>query len=371
LIKTIHTFKKTFKILIIFYAMKTMNAAVLEEYRRFKWKQVSQPEIADNEVLIKVAYAGICGSDQHIFKGEFHPRTKIPFIPGHEFAGVISATGPKVLKFHAGDHVAVDPIIWCGKCPACLRHHYPACSSLKLLGVDVNGGFAEYINVPEHMLYSVDKSIPIHHAALVEILSIGFHACSRANVKKDDTVVIWGAGKVGQSILQAVRTKTANTVIMIDLLDKRLNLAKSHYSDIITINAGKENPVERVKEISGGKGVDIAFEAVGHHTDVKGVVNPVRGCIQSIRGAGTVCVLGLGDEPLPLLMKELIWKEAKIVASRVSHGEFAETIENLRKGTLKPDALVTDILNPEMIQNGFEMLENEPENHLKILLKFA
>jgi L-gulonate 5-dehydrogenase len=351
--------------------MKTMNAAVLEEYRRFKWKQVNQPETANNEVLVKVAYAGICGSDQHIFKGEFHPRTTVPFTPGHEFAGIISYTGSKVAKFHVGDHVAVDPIIWCGKCPACLRHHYPACSSLKLLGVDVNGGFGEYINVPEHMLYRLDKSIPLHHAALVEVLSIGFHACSRAKVKKDDTVVIWGAGKVGQSILQAVRTKTANTVIMVDILEKRLNLAKSNYPDIITINAKKERPVERIREITEGRGADIAIEAVGHHTEIEGLVNPVRSCIQSIRGAGTVCVLGLGDDPLPLLMKELIWKEAIIVASRVSHGEFAETIENLEKGTLKPDALVTDVLSPEMIQHGFEILEEEPENHLKILLKFT
>ncbi|MBI5008908.1 MAG: alcohol dehydrogenase catalytic domain-containing protein [Bacteroidia bacterium] len=351
--------------------MSKMYAAVLEEYGRFNWKKVEQPRIAGNEVLVRVAYAGICGSDQHIFKGEFHPRTTVPFIPGHEFAGVIVATGSKVSNFKTGDHVAVDPIIWCGKCPACLRKHYPACSSLKLLGVDVNGGFGEFINVPDHMLYKVENSIPLQHAALVEVLSIGFHACRRADVQKDDTVVIWGAGKVGQSILQAVRTKTTNTVIMVDILDKRLDLAKAHYTDIFTINAAKENPVERVKEITGGKGTDIAFEAVGHHTEIEGRVNPVRSCIQSIRGAGTVCVLGLGDEPLPLLLKELIWKEAKIVASRVSHGEFAETIENLEKGTLKPDALVTDVLTPEKIQHAFEILETEPENHLKILLSYV
>ena len=351
--------------------MNSMNAAVLEKYGRFEWKQVERPKPADNEVLVKVAFAGICGSDQHIFKGEFHPRSPVPFIPGHEFAGTITETGPEVKNFHSGDQVAVDPIIWCGKCPACQRKHYPACTSLKLLGVDMNGGFGEYINVPEKMLYRVDTSIPARHAALVEVLSIGFHACSRAGVKSGDTVVIWGAGKVGQSILQAVRTKTVNTVIMVDILDKRLDLAKKHYPDIFTVNAGKEKPVNRIKEITGGKGVDIAFEAVGHFHEIPGVVNPVRGCIQSIRGAGTVCVLGLGDEPVPLLMKELIWKEAVILTSRVSHGEFAETISNLEKGTLKPDALVTDILDPADIQHGFEMLEAEPENHLKILLKFA
>jgi threonine dehydrogenase-like Zn-dependent dehydrogenase len=205
---------------------------------------------------------------------------------------------------------------------------------------------------------------------LVEVLAIGFHACNRAKVQSNDTIVIWGAGKVGQCILQAVRTKTKNTVIMVDILDKRLELAKKYYDDIFIINATKEDPVERIKKITENKGVDIAFEAIGHFHEIPGVFNPIRSCIQSIRGAGTVCVLGLGDEPTPLLMKELIWKEATLITSRVSHGEFAETIENLEKGTLKPDALISDVLPPTHMQKGFEMLEDEPENHLKILLKF-
>ncbi|MFC2138841.1 zinc-binding dehydrogenase [Bacteroidota bacterium] len=350
--------------------METMNAAVLEDYGQFKWKPATIPVIGKKEVLVKVSYAGICGSDQHIFKGEFHPRTSIPFIPGHEFAGKIVKTGSEVKDFKVGDQIAVDPIVWCGKCPACLRKHYPACSSLKLIGVDMNGGFGEYINVPESLLYAVDSKIPAKHAALIEVLSIGFHACNRAKVEQNDTIVIWGAGKVGQCILQAVRTKTKNTVIMVDIIEKRLKLAKKYYKDIYIINARNEDPVERIKEITGGKGVDIAFEAVGHFQEIKDRVNPIRGCIQSIRGAGTVCVLGLGDEPTPVLMKELIWREAKIIASRVSHGEFAETIENLEKGTLKPDALITDVLHPSDIQQAFEMLDAEPENHLKILLEF-
>jgi len=350
--------------------MKTMNAAVLEDYGNFKWKKVPAPQISENEVLVKVSYAGICGSDQHIFKGEFHPRTSVPFIPGHEFAGIIVEAGSNAKKFPIGTQVAIDPIIWCGKCPACLRKHYPACTSLKLLGVDMNGGFGEFINVPESMLYKVDPKIPVKHGALVEVLSIGFHACNRAKVKENDTIAIFGGGKVGQCILQAARTKTKNTIILIDILDNRLNLAKKYYNDIYIINAHKEDTVGRIKEITGNKGVDIAFEAIGHFHEIQNQLNPIRACVQSIRGAGTVCVLGLGDDPVPVLMKELIWKEAYIVTSRVSHGEFAETIKHLKTGDLKPDALVTDILKPHKIQEGFEMLEKEPENHLKILLEF-
>lgn len=350
--------------------MKKMNAAVLTEYKKVEWKSVDIPEISGNEVLIKVSYACICGSDQHVFLGEFHPRTRLPLIQGHEFAGTIVGTGPDVKNFKSGDRVAVDPIIWCGHCQACKRHHYPACSTLKLVGIDLDGGFSEFMKVPELMLYKVGDKIPEQHAALIEVLSIGFHACKRAGVRAGDTVVIWGAGKVGQSILQALKTKTRNTVILVDILDERLAMAKKAYDDVQIINATRTNAIEKINEITGNEGVDIAFEAVGHTKDLQGVVNPVRGCIQAIRGAGKVCVLGLSTEPSPIVMRELIWKEGTLITSRVSHGEFAETIENMNLGTLKPSSLVTDIMPPSRTQQAFEMLEDEPQKHLKILLDF-
>jgi 2-desacetyl-2-hydroxyethyl bacteriochlorophyllide A dehydrogenase len=346
-----------------------MKAAVLEEYGKMVWKEVPTPEITGDEVLMKVRYACICGSDQHIFEGEFHPRTRLPLIQGHEFSAEIVETGPDVKIFRKGDRVAVDPIIWCGKCPACERHHYPACTTLKLMGVDLDGGFAEYVKAPEHMLFRITSDISDEQAALVEVLSIGFHACNRTSVETSDTLVIWGAGKVGQCILQAARTKTKNTLIMVDILDARLSRAKNAYPDIHVINAAQEDPVEKIRAITEGRGVDIAFEAVGHFQEITGKANPVRGCIQSIRGAGKVCVLGLSDEVTPVLFKELIWREATLIASRVTQGEFSETIENLQKGTLKPDALITDVFTADKAQEAFKMLRAEPEKHLKILLK--
>src|SRR5512133_683995 len=267
--------------------MKKMQAAVLSAYRKVEWKTVDVPVISGNEVLIKVGYACICGSDQHVFLGEFHPRTKVPLIQGHEFAGTIVQTGPEVKNFREGDRVAVDPIIWCGKCPACKRHHYPACSTLRLVGIDLDGGFSEFMKVPENMLYRVTDKISDSHAALVEVLSIGFHACNRAKVAEGDTIAIWGAGKVGQSILQAVKTKTKNKIILVDILDERLALAKKAFADVFIVNASKINAIEQIMAITHSEGVDIAFEAVGHTRELPGVVNPVRGCVQAIRGAGT------------------------------------------------------------------------------------
>jgi 2-desacetyl-2-hydroxyethyl bacteriochlorophyllide A dehydrogenase len=348
-----------------------MKAAVLETYKNFVWKEVPTPKVKPGEVLIRIKFASICGSDMHIFPGDFHPRTPIPFIPGHEMGGVVVETGEGVSGFEAGDKVAVDPIIWCGKCPACKRKHYPACTSLKLLGVDMDGGFAEMISVPQHMVFKTAPHLPGEHVALVEIYGIGFHANNRAQTKNGDSIAIWGAGRVGQVILQAARTKTQNTIFMVDPLDKRLEIAASHYNNVITINPAKENPVEAIKKYTDGKGVDIAFEAIGHAAEIEGVPTPVRACIQSIRGAGKVCVLGLGDEPSPVVFKELIWKEAKIVASRVSHGEFAEVIEHLNAGTLKPEALISKVMHGSEIQQAFELVQNESQNYLKVLLDFS
>jgi len=346
-----------------------MKAALLNEYKQFQWidREIGDPKAG--EVRIKISFASICGTDMHIFNGDFHPRTPVPFIPGHEMAGTIEMTGPGVTGYAIGDKVAIDPLIWCGECQACKAHHYPACTSLQLIGIDLDGGFCEYINVNHNMLFKAPEQVPEEHLALTEIYGIGFHACNRAGVIPGDSLAIWGAGRVGQVILQAARTITDAPIYMVDLLDKRLRIATDAYDDVIPLNA-LEDPVEAIKEHTGGNGTDIAFEAVGHPHAPERTLNPVRGAIQSIRGGGRVCVLGLTDDPAPVVFKELIWKEASIVASRVSHGEYPTIIDQFGKGALKPEALITSIVPGEQVQEAFEKIEKDPENYLKILLQF-
>lgn len=346
-----------------------MRASVIREYGSISTEEVETPGATGNNVLVKVKFASICGTDQHIYKGEFHPRTRLPLIPGHEFAGYAEAVGPEVRNIIPGDKVTVDPIIWCGTCAACKAGHYPACTSLKLIGIDLDGGFAEFVSVPSPMVFKIPSHVPDEYAALIEILSIGFHAVTRAGLKENDDILIVGAGKVGNSILHAARTISHGRVFMTDILNERLSFATSSFPDILSINMKEYDPVSVIKEMTGGKGVDIAFEAVGHEVPVAGRLNPVRTCINAIKGGGTVCVLGLSDHPAEILMKELIWKEARIIASRVSHGEFASAIEALASGKLNPGNMITGIINLEDAQKGFELLENEPANHLKILLK--
>uniref|UniRef100_UPI0035684217 zinc-dependent alcohol dehydrogenase n=1 Tax=Mariniphaga sediminis TaxID=1628158 RepID=UPI0035684217 len=224
-----------------------MKAAVLEAYNHFIWKDVPTPEVKDGEVLVRIQFASICGTDMHIFPGDFHPRTPVPFIPGHEMGGIVAEVAEGVSGFEPGDKVAVDPIIWCGECPACQRKHYPACTRLKLLGVDLDGGFAEYISVPPHMLFKTAPHLPDEHVALVEIYGIGFHANNRAGTKEGDTLAIWGAGRVGQVILQAARTKTKGKIFLVDPAENRLQIAVNHYENVIPVNPKKGNPVDAIK----------------------------------------------------------------------------------------------------------------------------
>ncbi len=346
-----------------------MKAAVLKEYGKIVPSEVKDPVAGRGEVLVKVEYASICGSDQHIYKGEFHPRTRVPLIPGHEFAGYVASVGEGITDWKEDDKVTVDPIIPCGKCAACARKHYPACTSLKLTGIDMDGGFAQYLAVPEKMLYHIPENVKPEYAALVELLSIGFHASSRAGLQKDESVVIWGAGKVGQAILHAAKTLTSGRIIMADILQPRLEMAKTAFPDIEIVNLNEPEPYRRILDLTEGKGADLAFEAVGHFHEVAGLYNPVRSCVQVIRGGGRVCVLGLGDEPVDLLMKELIWKEARIIASRVSHGEFSEAIRALESGDLNPHAMITSVMEMDEADKAFQLLDKEPEKHLKILLR--
>jgi threonine dehydrogenase-like Zn-dependent dehydrogenase len=345
-----------------------MKAAVLIEYRRVEWREVETPRIGDGEALVKVSYAGICGSDQHIFNGEFHPRTSTPLIMGHEFGGTVVELGKEVLGFRAGDRVVVDPIYWCGRCAACELHHYPACTTLKLVGVDSDGGFSQYVAVKDFMLHKIDRTISDRHAAMIELLSIGFHACKRAGVAKGDRLAIFGAGRVGQCVLQAARTITDNTIFMVDILAKRLELARRSCDNVIAINALEDDPAAVIGELTKGRGVDVAIEAVGHAHPVEKQAHPVCLCVDAIRAAGTVCVLGLSDHPVPLIMKKLIWKEARLIASRVTHGEFKDAIVHLSKGHLKPDALISCEMPASQAQQAFALLESRPQDYLKILL---
>jgi 2-desacetyl-2-hydroxyethyl bacteriochlorophyllide A dehydrogenase len=345
-----------------------MKAGILYDDRDIRVGDAPDPSLRPDEVLLETGYAGICGTDLHIYRGEFHGRVTYPAIPGHEFGGVILEIGKEVKGYRHGDRVVVDPIISCHSCPACLSGHLNACRTLKLLGVDLDGGFAQYVAAPATRLYRLPDSIPMAHAPMVELYGLGHHILARGGVQPGETVAILGAGKLGLSILDVLchSASPAETVVT-DLQPLRLEIARKLGADhAIDIRAA--DPVERIMEITHGVGVDCAIDAVGHYHLVDGQEAPMAQAVRMIRNGGRVVTVGLGEQLTPVHFKTLVLKEAQIIASRVTLGEFPRAIRLMARGLLHPELLITDQMPVRDIAAVFQQVDREDPAVLKVVM---
>jgi threonine dehydrogenase-like Zn-dependent dehydrogenase len=345
-----------------------MKAAVLVGKEKMIVKDVPEPTPAKGEVLVAPKYASICGTDVHIYQGEFEGRVKYPTIVGHEFAGVVQAVGEGVQTLAVGDKVTVDPIIPCMRCAACREGNMSGCKSLKLLGVDLDGGFAQLVCAQEERVYKLPDRVAVRDGAMVELLSIGVHACRRGEIEPNDFVVVLGAGRLGLAILSVLKRTSAGTIVSTDVLDYRLDIARKIGADYC-INSAKKDVVKEVMEITGGNGADRVFEAIGHAAKAESGLQPVAEAAEIVRNAGRVIVLGQGPDPEPVFWRPFVWKEATLVASRVTRGEFSRTISMLEKGRLDPGPLITHEVPLDFVPDAFRMLVEGREQAVKVIIK--
>ena len=345
-----------------------MKAGILYDDRDIRTGDAPDPRITPDQVLVESGFAGICGTDLHIYRGEFHERVKFPAIQGHEFGGIIREVGRDVKEFKVGDRVVVDPIISCHSCPACLSGHLNACRTLKLLGVDLDGGFGQYVAAPVSRLYRLPDSVPMAHAPMVEMFGLGHHVLQRGQVQPGETVVILGAGKLGLSVLDVLcHSASPALAIVADIQPFRLETARK-LGAAYTINVAEEDPLERVLEITQGVGVDCVIECVGHYHQVEGREAPLAQAVKLIRTAGRIVTAGLGEQLSAVHFKTLVIKEAQIIASRVTLGEFPRAIRLLEKGLLHPELLITDQMSLRDIVTAFDKVDREDPQTLKIVL---
>ncbi len=346
-----------------------MKAAVQTADRKIEFLEVDVPQIGPGQVLVRSLATSICGSDQHVFKGEFAGRVSYPHIGGHEFFGRIERLGQGVDGLAVGDRVAVDPLIWCGRCRACLEGCYSACSTLKLRGIDLPGGFGQFVCASQEQCFKLPDEIPDEHAPLVELYSVGVHVTKRTQVDPADVVVILGAGKVGLTILDVMKDTAASVIAVVDLIDFRLDIARKIFDRAQTINARHVDPVERVMELSNGRGADRVIEVVGHYDVVEGREEPMIQAVQMLRSAGRIVAVGQSDQRLTLMGKLFVWKEAELIAGRVNRGEFPRVIELMQQRRFSPDLLITDHMPISQAQSAFEMLDDQRDRHVKIVLE--
>ena len=328
-----------------------------------------EPQIGEDQVLVRSEYAGICGTDIHVYRGEFKTRVSYPAVLGHEFGGVIEETGRVVKDFKAGDRVVVDPILSCHRCPACLSGHINACRSLKLLGIDVDGGFGELVAVPSDRLFRLPENIPPAHVPMLELYAVGHHIIGRGRVEVGETVAILGAGRLGLSILDVLcHTAGASRVFVTDQHRFRLDLARRLGADEV-IDISDTDPVPIILEKTDGVGVDCVIEAVGHYHCFPGQEPPVGQAVRIVRNGGRIVTAGLGEQLTAVHFKTLVIKEAELIASRVTLGEFPRAIRLMSKGLLHPQLLITGERPISRAAEAFAELDQEPPETIKVVLK--
>ena len=345
-----------------------MKAGILYGVKDIRVGQTSDPVIGPDDVLLESHAAGICGTDLHIYRGEFEDRVRYPTVQGHEFGGIIAEVGKNVSGFEAGDRVVVDPIISCHHCPACLTGHINACQTLKLLGVDLDGGYGQFVSVPADRLYALPGNIPMKHAPMVEMYALGHHVLQRGQVQPGETVAILGAGKLGLSILDVLcHSASPGMTIVSDLQPFRLETAKKLGADY-PININNIDPVKQALELTNGIGVDCVIEAVGHYHLVDGQEAPLAQAVKMIRNGGRIVTAGLGEQLSAIHFKTLVLKEAQIIASRVTRGEFPRAIQMMSRGLLHPDLLITSVQPLGDIKGAFEQVDREDPDTIKVVL---
>ncbi|MEM9953507.1 MAG: zinc-dependent alcohol dehydrogenase family protein [Chloroflexota bacterium] len=235
-----------------------MKAVVFPTAEQIEIQTVPDPSCGDEEVVVQVTSSGICGTDLHIYKGEYF--SEFPLIPGHEFHGTVAEVGKKVTQYKVGDRVTVDPNLYCGKCSRCRNEQSNQCLNLSTVGVSRSGGFAEYVTVPERACYPVPDSLTDKQGAFIEPLACVVYALRQMRVNPADRVLIVGAGPMGLLLIQALRHAGGSLIAVTEKQPDRLKLAKDMGANV-AIQAGSDQDGE-LKEIAP-EGFDIVIDATG------------------------------------------------------------------------------------------------------------
>lgn len=309
-----------------------MLALQIPEIERLELVNVDRPAIRPNEVLLRVASGGICGTDPHILHGVY--PANFPIIPGHEYVGVVEEVGGEAAGFRPGDHVAVDPNIVCNTCAFCRRGKSHLCKNLIALGVNISGGFAEFCAVPASQCYHLPEDFPLAHAALTEPVSCCLRGMDLAGVVSGDRVAIFGGGPMGALMLQLARLQGASEVIVAEpQAGRRARLCKMGASRVI--NPATEKPVEEIRS-QFPDGIEVVFDCSGN-------IEAIRQATQVVTRGGTVMLYGVCDKRYNLKLNPF-WVNDNEITIRGSYNNpntTARAVDLLVSGRIDAAAVVT------------------------------
>jgi L-iditol 2-dehydrogenase len=342
-----------------------MKALVLTEYKQLELADIPRPEPAAGELLIRVAACGICGSDVHGYDGSTGRRLP-PIVMGHEAAGVVEAMGEDVTGFAVGDRVTFDSTVFCGECFFCLRGQVNLCDRREVIGVSTPsfrrmGAFAEFVTVPARIAYHLPAELPLAHAALIEAVSVAVHAVSLTPIALNDTVVVVGAGMIGLLTLQAARLAGARVVIVVDIDETRLELARS-LGATHTFNSKSEGFMAGMLALTNGRGADAALECVGATPTIRIAIDAVRKC-------GAVTLVGNVAPMAEIPLQSVVTRQIRLQGSCASAGEYPACIDLMVRGEIRVEPLLSAVAPLADGPAWFERLYNREPGLLKVVLQ--
>jgi L-iditol 2-dehydrogenase len=341
-----------------------MKALTLTEYKHLVFGDAPDPQVADDEVLVRVRACGICGSDVHGMDGSTG-RRRPPIIMGHEAAGVIAEVGKQVEGWKKGDRVTFDSTISCGSCWFCQRGLVNLCDHRRVLGVSCedyrqDGAFAEYVALPHRILYRLPDSVSFEQAAMVEPVSVAVHAVERTPVSLGDTAVVMGTGMIGLLVVQALRVAGCGRIIAVDIEPQKLELALTLGADV-SLKADACDVVKEVRSLTQGRGADVALEVIG--------LSPtINTAVASLRKGGWLTLVGNFQPSVEIPLQAVVTRQLTLAGSCACCGEYPTCLDLLGRRAIHTEALVS--ATPPLAEGAawFNRLYDREPGLLKVIL---
>lgn len=338
-----------------------MKAVQIESPNVLKVIEVEKPTIdAENNILVRMTAAGICGSDVGIYHGTNAAAT-YPRIIGHEMVGVIEETTGEANGLKPGDRVIVNQVTSCGHCYPCSKGRGNVCDNLKVRGVHIDGGYREYIAVPASDCYLLPDSISDQDAVMIEPTTIAIQSCTRAELEKDDMLLLYGAGALGSSILRIAR-QLCDHIIVADIMDDKLEEAKKAGAKY-TINARTEDFQAKVLEYTHGRGSTVSIDAAC-------VKDSLMLLLQATGNAGRVITMGFSTAPTEVNQFLITSKELDVRGSRLQNKMFGKAIEMIKEGKLDLTGSISHTFPLADAQKAFDFVDSRDPSIRKIVFTF-
>jgi len=341
-----------------------MKALVLKKYNLLVYEDVPEPTYGSDEVLIEVKACGLCGSDIHGMDGSTGRRIP-PVIMGHEASGVIREIGSDVKNWEVSDRVTFDSTVYSLDDWYTRKGYYNLSDNRQVLGVSCDefkrdGAFAEYIAIPQHILYKIPESVSFNQAAITEPVAVAMHAVTLTPISRGDVGLVIGAGMIGLFVIQILKLKGCSKIIAVDISKNQLDMATQFGADIV-LNAGNDDIINEIQSHTNNRGADIAFEVVG-------TTPTVKSAIEGVRKGGSVTLIGNLSREIDIPLQSVVSRQIRLQGSCAIAGEYPEVLKLIGERKINVDDMLSATAPLSEGAEWFNRLYKKEPGLMKVVL---